>query len=76
MGAGPAHALHFTTYEVCKLRFYRLLQQGSWVRDQNLQLLLATSSAGVCATLSHDFMMTPFDGKKRNKRKDLVMYVE
>ncbi|SAM09201.1 hypothetical protein [Absidia glauca] len=73
MGAGPAHALHFTTYEVCKLRFYRLLQQGSWVRDQNLQLLLATSSAGVCATLSHDFMMTPFDVvKQRMQLKDSV----
>ncbi|KAI8337238.1 mitochondrial carrier domain-containing protein [Chlamydoabsidia padenii] len=73
VGAGPAHALHFTTYEFCKLRFYRLLQQTSWARDQNLQLLVATSSAGVCATLSHDIMMTPFDViKQRMQLKDSV----
>ncbi|SAL96682.1 hypothetical protein [Absidia glauca] len=63
MGAGPAHALHFATYEFCKVHFYGFLQQGTWTRDENLQQLLATSSAGACATLAHDVMMTPFDGK-------------
>lgn len=65
MGAGPAHALHFATYEFCKVRFYQWIQQGSLTRDENLHLLLATSSAGACATLAHDVMMTPFDGKRK-----------
>ncbi|KAI8093454.1 mitochondrial carrier domain-containing protein [Halteromyces radiatus] len=74
MGAGPAHALHFATYEFCKVRFYRLIQQhGSWTKDENLQQLIATSSAGACATLAHDGMMTPFDViKQRMQLKDSV----
>ncbi|CAO3592686.1 unnamed protein product [Absidia cylindrospora] len=49
------------------------VQQGSLTRDENLQLLLATSSAGACATLAHDVMMTPFDViKQRMQLKDSV----
>ncbi|ORZ05111.1 mitochondrial carrier domain-containing protein [Absidia repens] len=64
MGAGPAHALHLR---------HMNFQQGSLTRDENLQLLLATSSAGACATLAHDVMMTPFDViKQRMQLKDSV----
>ncbi|OBZ84987.1 putative mitochondrial carrier C8C9.12c [Choanephora cucurbitarum] len=48
MGAGPAHALHFATYEACKESF------GS-------NHLLSNAAAGACATLAHDTLMNPFD---------------
>ncbi|CAO3592112.1 unnamed protein product [Absidia cylindrospora] len=75
IGAGPAHALHFATYEFCKERFHRWIQreESSWTRDENLQQILATGSAGACATLVHDFMMTPFDViKQRMQLKDSI----
>ncbi|KAL1929687.1 hypothetical protein VTP01DRAFT_1825 [Rhizomucor pusillus] len=52
LGAGPAHALHFATFEHCKERFSA--SEGS-------QHLIAAGAAGACATLTHDAFMTPFD---------------
>ncbi|KAH8548694.1 mitochondrial carrier domain-containing protein [Umbelopsis sp. PMI_123] len=52
MGAGPAHALHFATYEVCKEAF------GA---NDGRHHFLAPAAAGACATLAHDVMMNPFD---------------
>lgn len=52
MGAGPAHALHFATYEFCKE------QLGA--EDESDTLGFA--AAGACATFAHDALMTPFDG--------------
>ncbi|CAM0135595.1 Fe(2+) transporter [Umbelopsis sp. WA50703] len=54
MGAGPAHALHFATYEVCKEAF------GA-NEDSTRYHFLAPAAAGACATLAHDIMMNPFD---------------
>ena len=51
VGAGPAHALHFATYEFCKDLF------GAGGNH-----LLASGAAGACATLAHDSLLNPFDG--------------
>ncbi|KAI9472081.1 MAG: mitochondrial carrier domain-containing protein [Benjaminiella poitrasii] len=56
LGAGPAHALHFGTYEFCKVRF-----GASGEGHQPL----ANASAGACATLAHDTLMNPFDVVKQ-----------
>ncbi|CAM0140560.1 Fe(2+) transporter [Umbelopsis sp. WA50703] len=50
VGAGPAHALHFATYEFCKDKF------GAGGNH-----LLASGAAGACATLAHDSLLNPFD---------------
>jgi solute carrier family 25 iron transporter 28/37 len=63
MGAGPAHALHFATYEVCKEAF------GA-NDDHSRHHFLAPAAAGACATLAHDVMMNPFDGKKEREREE------
>lgn len=55
LGAGPAHALHFATYEFCKDYFGANSTGGHHP--------LASASAGACATLAHDALMNPFDGK-------------
>ena len=52
MGAGPAHAVHFATYEACKEAF------GG---NGNGHHPLTTAAAGACATLAHDTLMNPFD---------------
>lgn len=54
LGAGPAHALHFATYEFCKDYF------GA---NSSGHHPLASAAAGACATLAHDSLMNPFDGK-------------
>lgn len=55
IGAGPAHALYFATYEQCKEMF------GGNVATERHHLM-ATAAAGACATLVHDSLMNPFDG--------------
>lgn len=60
LGAGPAHALHFATYEYFKEIFsHTAILHNSAVSDQ----LIASGTAGAIATLAHDSLMTPFDGK-------------
>lgn len=54
LGAGPAHALHFATYEYCKEYF------GATGHGHHP---LASAGAGACATIAHDALMNPFDGK-------------
>ncbi|KAI9290049.1 mitochondrial carrier domain-containing protein [Umbelopsis sp. AD052] len=54
MGAGPAHALHFATYEFCKDRF-----------SDGGNSLVASGAAGACATLAHDTLLNPFDVVKQ-----------
>ncbi|KAI9260242.1 mitochondrial carrier domain-containing protein [Sporodiniella umbellata] len=56
MGAGPAHALYFATYEACKERF------GANAVGQHV---LSTATAGACATFVHDAFMNPFDVVKQ-----------
>ncbi|KAI8064356.1 mitochondrial carrier domain-containing protein [Gongronella butleri] len=71
LGAGPAHALHFATYEFCKEHFHTVLQRRAFSKDDNLNQVIAISSAGACATLAHDALMTPFDViKQRMQLKD------
>ncbi|KAI8372805.1 mitochondrial carrier domain-containing protein [Radiomyces spectabilis] len=52
LGAGPAHALHFTTYEACKEAF------GA---NRPGHHPFTAAAAGACATLAHDSLMNPFD---------------
>ncbi|CEG65622.1 hypothetical protein RMATCC62417_02369 [Rhizopus microsporus] len=56
VGAGPAHALHFGTYEACK-DFFGGNAEGHHP--------LMTAAAGACATLVHDAFMNPFDVVKQ-----------
>ncbi|ORE08262.1 mitochondrial carrier [Rhizopus microsporus var. microsporus] len=63
LGAGPAHALHFTTYEFCKEYFGANATSGHHP--------IASAAAGACATITHDGLMTPFDVvKQRMQLKD------
>ncbi|KAI9293821.1 mitochondrial carrier [Neoconidiobolus thromboides FSU 785] len=50
IGAGPAHALYFGTYEQAKLYF-----------NQNGQSHLGIAASGACATIVSDAFMNPFD---------------
>ncbi|KAJ8587335.1 mitochondrial carrier [Rhizopogon salebrosus TDB-379] len=52
LGAGPAHAVHFGTYEAVKE-----LAGGNAAGNQ----WLATSMAGASATIASDALMNPFD---------------
>jgi solute carrier family 25 iron transporter 28/37 len=56
LGAGPAHALHFATYEACK---------ESFGANADGHHPLASAAAGACATLAHDTLMNPFDVVKQ-----------
>jgi solute carrier family 25 iron transporter 28/37 len=53
MGAGPAHAVHFGTYEAVKE-----LMGGNEIGRNNW---LETSLAGASATIASDALMNPFD---------------
>ncbi|ORX99644.1 carrier protein [Basidiobolus meristosporus CBS 931.73] len=52
LGAGPAHALYFATYEHCKSLF------GG---DAAGHHPIAIGAAGACATIASDALMNPFD---------------
>ncbi|KAF9428562.1 Fe(2+) transporter [Podila epigama] len=52
MGAGPAHALYFGTYEYAKQAF------GG---NESGHHPLAAAAAGACATIAADAFMNPFD---------------
>ncbi|KAI8971066.1 mitochondrial carrier domain-containing protein [Pilobolus umbonatus] len=65
LGAGPAHAVHFTTYEFCKEEFTKLLSTASTPSLNISNQLLAAGAAGGIATFSHDLLMTPFDVLKQ-----------
>ncbi|KAG9285899.1 hypothetical protein G9A89_013324 [Geosiphon pyriformis] len=53
LGAGPAHALYFGTYEICKDLFGAYKTPGHHP--------IATAAAGACATIASDALMNPFD---------------
>ncbi|RCI06361.1 Fe(2+) transporter [Rhizopus stolonifer] len=67
VGAGPAHAVHFATYEYCKEKFNVLMAHNARVKlphEKTIEVpnhLLVSAAAGAIATFSHDFLMTPFD---------------
>ncbi|KAA1468822.1 mitochondrial carrier [Dentipellis sp. KUC8613] len=54
LGAGPAHAVHFGTYEAVKD-----VLGGN--REDKTNQWLATSAAGAAATIASDALMNPFD---------------
>jgi solute carrier family 25 iron transporter 28/37 len=74
IGAGPAHAVHFATYEFCKERFNKWIAYNTKLQLPNKNMielpshLIASAAAGAIATFSHDFLMTPFDGKLKDYR--------
>ncbi|KAK3019335.1 hypothetical protein RJ639_003866 [Escallonia herrerae] len=55
LGAGPAHAVYFSVYEVCKKAF-------SGGKPNNA---VAHAGAGVCATVASDAVFTPMDVVKQ-----------
>ncbi|KAK2982743.1 hypothetical protein RJ640_025159 [Escallonia rubra] len=55
LGAGPAHAVYFSFYEVCKKAF-------SGGKPNNA---VAHAGAGVCATVASDAVFTPMDVVKQ-----------
>lgn len=55
LGAGPAHAVYFSVYELCKQYFSR--------GDPNNSVAHAVS--GVCATVASDAVFTPMDVVKQ-----------
>lgn len=66
-GAGPAHAVHFATYEFCKEKLSHQLTLNTKLRAPGSSFeisnqLIASGTAGAIATFAHDFLMTPFDG--------------
>lgn len=58
MGAGPAHAVYFATYEFCK-------EQLIDAKDFNTHQPLKTAVSGVAATVAADALMNPFDTIKQ-----------
>lgn len=56
LGAGPAHAVYFSVYEICKERF------GGNRRGHHP---LAHGAAGVVATVASDAVLTPMDVVKQ-----------
>ncbi|MCJ1471640.1 Fe(2+) transporter [Lambiella insularis] len=53
VGAGPAHAVYFATYETVK--------QAMGGNDRNTHHPLAAATSGACATIASDALMNPFD---------------
>ncbi|GMM54856.1 Fe(2+) transporter [Maudiozyma humilis] len=58
LGAGPAHAVYFATYEYAK---EKLIAPG----DINSHQPLRTAAAGAMATIAADALMNPFDTIKQ-----------
>ncbi|XP_034728203.1 mitoferrin-1-like [Etheostoma cragini] len=59
MGAGPAHALYFACYERVKRSLSDVMQSGG---NSNL----ANGVAGSVATVLHDAIMNPAEGKRKD----------
>ena len=57
LGAGPAHAVYFGTYELAKE-----LAGG----NEGGYSFVATAGAGALATVTSDALMNPFDGELRD----------
>ena len=55
LGAGPAHAVYFSVYEICKKSF-----SGGDLNDS-----VAHAASGVCATMASDAVFTPMDVVKQ-----------
>ncbi|XP_022144050.1 mitoferrin-like [Momordica charantia] len=64
LGAGPAHAVYFTVYEICK--------EGFTVGNPNNPIGHAIS--GVCATVASDAVITPMDVVKQRLQLESSPY--
>ncbi|AMD19128.1 HBR227Cp [Eremothecium sinecaudum] len=58
LGAGPAHAVYFATYEVCKAHLID-------PEDVHTHQPLKTAVSGMVATIAADALMNPFDTIKQ-----------
>ncbi|AAS51486.1 ACR260Wp [Eremothecium gossypii ATCC 10895] len=58
LGAGPAHAVYFATYEMCKSRLID-------PEDRQTHQPLKTALSGTLATVAADALMNPFDTIKQ-----------
>ncbi|AET39972.1 uncharacterized protein Ecym_5203 [Eremothecium cymbalariae DBVPG len=58
LGAGPAHAVYFATYEVCKFNLIN-------AEDMQTHQPLKTALSGTAATIAADALMNPFDTIKQ-----------
>ncbi|QLG71740.1 hypothetical protein HG535_0C00890 [Zygotorulaspora mrakii] len=58
LGAGPAHAVYFATYEFAKSQ---LIDPQDYSTHQPLK----TAISGICATIAADALMNPFDTIKQ-----------
>ncbi|GEQ70405.1 hypothetical protein JCM33374_g4082 [Metschnikowia sp. JCM 33374] len=76
LGAGPAHAVYFSTFEASKTFLVHRFSKPSpsagsagsgttskWVTDESHPLI--ASGAGITATVASDALMTPFDVLKQ-----------
>ncbi|SCU87655.1 LADA_0E05358g1_1 [Lachancea dasiensis] len=65
LGAGPAHAIYFATYEMCK---------GYLIDPQDFQTHqpLKTAASGIAATIAADLLMNPFDTIKQRMQLQSV----
>jgi len=66
MGAGPAHAAHFGTYE-----FVREISGG---REDGMRGFVGTAVAGASATIASDALMNPFDVIKQRMQMKGSIY--
>lgn len=64
LGAGPAHAVYFATYEVVKQAM------GGNASGHHP---LAAATSGACATIASDAFMNPFDGRCQHQLHDTLL---
>ena len=72
LGAGPAHAVHFGTYEFVKELTGGNEEGSRWISTgepvciphliDDLEMTLPPATAGASATIASDALMNPFDG--------------
>ncbi|KAI9032129.1 mitochondrial carrier [Hyaloraphidium curvatum] len=64
LGAGPAHAIYFATYEHCKDTFHNARLFDRWFGATGSSHAKHAAS-GACAVIAHDAFMNPFDVVKQ-----------
>ena len=68
LGAGPAHAVYFGTYEFCKARLIS-------PEDMQTHQPMKTALSGTIATIAADALMNPFDTVKQRLQLDTNLRV-
>ncbi|OQV02482.1 hypothetical protein CLAIMM_07678 [Cladophialophora immunda] len=68
VGAGPAHAVYFGTYEVVK-------EFAGGNKEDGKHHPLAAAASGACATIASDALMNPFDVIKQRMQGISAFYV-